>query len=110
MKIWIATLSVLLVTLTACSSESDKEYLLALVKDAEAKMVTCKDEKSADAIGECMSSAMQTLQSEWTDNTGRLSGLDEKEAEEVAAAYMQLSATIQQEMFKIMMQHMPKPE
>ena len=92
-------LCVLSFTLAACSGgKTDKEYLLGLVSEAEAKVVTCKNGKTADDVGKCMSEAMQTLQTKWMDGMPRLENMSEKDAEEIAAAYSRLSGTIMQEM------------
>lgn len=104
-------LSVLVVVLAACDgSGSDKDYLLGVVRDTQAKVVTCKDEDSLEKIGDCMADSMQALQTEWTENIDRLKGMNEKDAEEVATAYSGLSMTIQQELMQIMTQQMQATE
>ncbi len=102
---------VLSLILAACGkSVSDKELLLGFVTDAENKIISCKEQSTSDMVSDCISSSMQTLQAEWSNNLDKLEAMDDAEAQEVMMAYMQLSQTIQKEMMQIMLQQLPAEE
>ena len=102
---------VLAFILGACGeSISDKDLLLGFVADAESSIVTCKDQPDAESAANCMRESMQQLQGEWEKNLDKLQAMEDAEAEEVMAAYMQLSQTIQKEMMQIMLQQLPQEE